>query len=99
LIVCNLQNTVEEKDKLCVSLKENVGKLEQSETDLQKQMQAREAEFNQRSTELCREVELGRNIISEVTNECEKLRLDLVSLNSVSSHLINLQKHVLGIKN
>nr|XP_016945231.1 kinesin-like protein KIN-7O isoform X2 [Drosophila suzukii] len=79
LIVCNLQNTVEEKDKLCVSLKENVGKLEQSETDLQKQMQAREAEFNQRSTELCRELELGRNIISEVTNECEKLRLDLES--------------------
>jgi len=90
---------VEEKDKLCVSLKENVEKLEQSETNLQKQMQAREAEFNQRSTELCREVELGRNIISEVTNECEKLRLDLVSLNSISSHLINLRKNVLGIKN
>ncbi|XP_016964240.1 uncharacterized protein LOC108034016 isoform X2 [Drosophila biarmipes] len=75
LIVSDLQNTVEEKQKQCASFKE---KLEQSETSLEQNIHARE-EFNQRSTELSREVELGRKKIIELTNECEQLRLDLES--------------------
>jgi len=71
---------LEEQQDLCASLKEKVAHLEQSEANLEKHMQAREAELNQRYSELSREVELGRNIIGEVTNECEKLRSDLVWL-------------------
>jgi len=95
----NLQTMLEEQQDLCASLKEKVAHLEQSEANLEKQMQAREAELNQRSSELSREVEMGRNIIGEVTNECEKLRSDMVRLIYKLFNLIIILKRFLGSQN
>ncbi|XP_070067670.1 uncharacterized protein cmet isoform X2 [Drosophila takahashii] len=73
----NLQICLEEQQKLCASLRESLDQLEQSKINLETQLQASEAELNQRVTQLSQEVELGRNRIGELTKESEKLQADL----------------------
>ncbi|KAH8352953.1 hypothetical protein KR084_007680 [Drosophila pseudotakahashii] len=73
----NLQSMLEKEQKLCASLRESFDQVEQSKISLETKLQASEAEFNQKASELSREVELGRNRIGELTKESEKLRSDL----------------------
>ncbi|XP_052852078.1 uncharacterized protein LOC128262077 [Drosophila gunungcola] len=73
----DLQHMLAEEQALTASLRESLDKLEQSKTCLAEEMQAKEEEFAQRSTELSRKLELGRIATGELSKECENLRSDL----------------------
>ncbi|XP_052852077.1 uncharacterized protein LOC128262076 isoform X2 [Drosophila gunungcola] len=70
----DLQSALEEEQKLCTSLRENIANLEQSKARLKEQMRV---EVDQRFMELSRNFELGQNTIGELTTKCENLRSQL----------------------
>ncbi|EDW88064.2 kinesin-like protein KIN-7I isoform X1 [Drosophila yakuba] len=71
----DLQNMVDKERKLNASLRDDLGKLEQTQTDLEEQLRVKQAEFDRRSKELS--LELDRDQIGELTRECENLRCEL----------------------
>ncbi|KRJ97559.1 kinesin-like protein KIN-7O isoform X2 [Drosophila yakuba] len=88
----NLRGMWEEENKVSVSLKEKLVKLEEAKSNLEQQLQASKSEICQRFTDLTHEVELGRNTIRELTKECENLRSNLGEQDSKDLIILDLQE-------
>ncbi|KRJ97558.1 uncharacterized protein Dyak_GE12936, isoform B [Drosophila yakuba] len=88
----NLRGMWEEENKVSVSLKEKLVKLEEAKSNLEQQLQASKSEICQRFTDLTHEVELGRNTIRELTKECENLRSNLETKQQLEKELTTLRE-------
>ncbi|XP_033154678.1 myosin heavy chain, skeletal muscle isoform X2 [Drosophila mauritiana] len=64
----NLQNKVDKEEKINSSLREDLGKLEETKLDLEEQLRAKKVEFDRRSKEL-----------GELTQECGNIRSHLAA--------------------
>ncbi|XP_017032735.1 uncharacterized protein cmet isoform X2 [Drosophila kikkawai] len=73
----NLQDQLEEEQKLCASLRTQFAELEETKTRLEEELRIKEAETKAKFVVMSQEVELGRHSIEQLTKECDKLRSDL----------------------
>ncbi|KAH8334370.1 hypothetical protein KR059_009271 [Drosophila kikkawai] len=81
----NLQDQLEEEQKLCASLRTQFAELEETKTRLEEELQIKEAETKAKFLVMSQEVELGHHSIGQLTKECDKLRSDL-RINSLSQN-------------
>lgn len=76
-----LESQIAEERKLVTQLKE-------SHMHLEEKLRTKEAEISHRSKEISQEVEQGRRSLGELTQEYQKLRLELVSSSIHFLHLV-----------
>ncbi|XP_070143563.1 uncharacterized protein [Drosophila kikkawai] len=73
----NLQDQLQDEQKLCASLRTQFAELEETKTRLEEELRIKEAESRAKFLAMSQELELGRLSFKKLTNECEKLRCDL----------------------
>ncbi|KPU73173.1 uncharacterized protein Dana_GF15126, isoform C [Drosophila ananassae] len=87
----NLQFQLEEERKIIVQLQESC-------LELEKQLQAKDAEFSSKSDEFSREMEVKQQTINELGQQCEKLRAETETKSILESQIAEERKLVTQLK-